>query len=272
MIYNAYADTESGAFGISIKSAGHIFAHEGREIRRPAGRDDWLIFYVAKGTERFFLDSTVDAEAGSFVIFGPHERQEHLCIDKSAEFYYAHFTAPKDTDLFGFETSRVYTAKPSATVRELFERIIDELQRKRPYYDALCACHLFHIIGRLARRIADQNNPNRRYADRIAFVVQSLNKEYDKNLSLDELAAACSMSKFHFLRIFKEIVGASPLEYRARIRIEHAKELLEDINLPIGEVSVQVGYSSAAYFCDAFKKKTGLSPSEYRKTLQNPHT
>lgn len=272
MIYNAYADTANGAFGISLNSAGHIFAHEGREIRRPAGRGDWLLFYVAKGTERFFLDSTCDAEAGSFVIFGPHERQEHLCIDKAAEFYYVHFSAPSGLDLLGLESSRVYSAKPSATVRELFEKIIDELQRKRPFYEKLCVCHLFHIIGRLARRIADQNNPNRRYADRIAFVVQGLNKEYNKNLSLDELATSCSMSKFHFLRIFKEIVGTSPLEYRTRIRIEHAKELLEDINLPIGEVGAQVGYSSAAYFCDAFKKNTGLSPSEYRKILQNPHT
>ena len=271
MIYNAYSDHTEGSFGISLKSAGHIFASEGREIRRPAGRDDWLLFYVAKGAERFFLNKEIDAGPGSFIFFRPHERQEHLCLDKTAEFYYAHFTVGDGFDFLGFESSHVYSVEPSGTVREMFEKIIDELQRKRPFYQKLCACHLFHIMGRLARRIDDQTNPNRRYADRIAFIIQHLNKEYQQNTNLLELADMCRMSKFHFLRIFKEIVGVSPLEYRNRIRIEHAKELLEDINLPIGEVGVQVGYTSSAYFCDAFKQKVGISPSAYRKRIRNPH-
>ena len=74
------------------------------------------------------------------------------------------------------------------------------------------------------------------------------------------------MSKFHFLRVFKDITGTSPLEYRNSIRLDHAKELLEDTNIPINEISREVGYSSDTYFCDVFKTKIGMSPSSYRKS------
>ena len=75
----------------------------------------------------------------------------------------------------------------------------------------------------------------------------------------------CRASRFHFLRIFKEITGCTPVEYRNRIRIAHAKEFLEDGDIPIGEVATRVGFSSAAYFCDAFKKREGISPLAYRQ-------
>ena len=92
-----------------------------------------------------------------------------------------------------------------------------------------------------------------------------MNKEYQKNYSLDEYAQMCNMSKFHFLRIFKDVTGVSPLEYRNKVRFDHAKELLQDTSIPINAISRAVGYSSDTYVCDAFKSKTGVSPSKYRK-------
>ena len=92
-----------------------------------------------------------------------------------------------------------------------------------------------------------------------------MNSDYGKPCTLDDYAATCNMSKFHFLRVFKEITGASPIEYRNRIRIEHAKELLLYTNTPVGEIAAEVGYSSDTYFCDAFKSAVGASPSAYRK-------
>lgn len=75
----------------------------------------------------------------------------------------------------------------------------------------------------------------------------------------------CNMSMFHFLRIFKDVTGASPLEYRNKIRLDHAKELLLDTNIPINEIGRSIGYSSGAYFCAVFKEKIGMNPSQYRK-------
>ena len=267
MILNAYADGEAGLFDFCVRSAGHIFAKKGRRITRPAGREDWLLFYVAKGSERFFLDGgTVDAPEGSFVIFKPFERQEHVYLgEETGEFYYIHFTAPKGAELLGLQSSVVHTAKPGTAVCELFESVIDELQKKRARYGEICAARLFELLGLLARRTAALADPKRHYSDRITDVVQLMNREYDKDHSLEDFAELCRMSRFHFLRIFKEITGCTPLEYRNRIRIAHAKEFLEDGDIPVGEVATRVGFSSAAYFCDAFKKREGISPLAYRQ-------
>ena len=96
-----------------------------------------------------------------------------------------------------------------------------------------------------------------------------MNTEYDKNESLDGYASLCNMSKFHFLRVFKDITGQSPLEYRNGIRLEHARQLLESTNASVSEISERLGYSSQNYFCDAFKRRFNMTPTQYRRTKNN---
>jgi len=266
MIFSAYQDTDNGIAGISVVSSGHIFAQKGRKIDRPTGRSDYLLFYIAKGKELFYLDREVMAEAGSFIFFRPYEKQEHIYTENdTGEFYYVHFNAPAGFDLFGFESSSVYASKPNSKVRDLFEEIISELQTKQPAYEMICAAKLFNIIALLIRKTEKESASQGRFFDKVSFIIQNMNKEYAKNYSLDDYAKMCSMSKFHFLRIFKGITGTTPLEYRNKIRLDHAKELLEDTDIPVNEISRDLGYSSDSYFCDSFKTKMGISPSQYRK-------
>ncbi len=269
MIFNAYSDQKQDLFGLSVISSGHIFAHNGRKISRPLGREDFLLFYIAKGSEHFFLDTDADANAGDFIFFRPHEKQEHICLyDGTAEFYFIHFSAAANFDLFGFESFKIYTATPCAAVCDLFEDIIDELQKKKPAYEKICIAKLINLAALLERNTTSENHPQNRYINAISYAVQTMNRSYAENRSLEDYAALCNMSKFHFLRVFKSITGISPLEYRSKIRIEHAKNFLEDSHMSVSEIAARVGFSSAAYFCDAFKRKTGLSPLQYRQKLQ----
>jgi AraC-like DNA-binding protein len=267
MLFNAYSGTDRGVLGLYVRSAGHIFAENGRRISRPAGREDWLLFYVAKGSERFFLTSEEDATEGSFILFAPGERQEHICRHpQTSEFYYIHFSAPPGFCAAELQTSRVYHATPSARVREGFEQVIFELQSKEACFAELCAAKLLELLALLARRTAKEP-PHTKEAGQIAAAVQTINREYHKSHTLEDYARLCSMSKFYFLKLFKGVTGSTPIEYRNAIRIEHAKALLQE-GLPVGEVGAQLGFSSPAYFCDAFKKRVGCSPNEYRKSLQ----
>ncbi len=266
MIFNAYADGADGWHGVALRSCGHIFAKKGRKILRPEGRSDWLLFYIAKGSEHFFLEREIDAAEGSFIFFKPFEKQHHVCLEeKTAEFYYLHFTAPSALDLLGFESATVYAAKPCPKIRELFEEILAELQTKQPCYEKLCVAKFFEIVALLSRRAANLSDPHERYAGQIAGVLQLMNREYGENRSLEEYAQLCRMSKFHFLRVFREITGYTPMEYRNKLRMEHARELLEDGDLGVSEIGARLGYASASYFCDAFKRKTGVSPTQYQQ-------
>lgn len=94
-----------------------------------------------------------------------------------------------------------------------------------------------------------------------------MNRYYNENTGLEDFAAMCNMSKYHFLRVFSQITGVTPLEYRNDIRLSHAAEMLIEERLSVEEVEATVGYSSASYFSSAFKKKFGVSPKQYQKDI-----
>ena len=271
MIYNAYSELKDPYFHLQVKSCGHIFAQTGRTISRPGGRTDWLLFYVAKGQEKFYLPHKTVAKEGSFVFFRPFERQEHCYIGtKTGEFHYVHFLAPEDFDLFGFQSSHVYHSAPHTGIINLFEDILRELQRREQGYEKIAASLFFTLLGML-RRTQDSKSPAlQKYADQVSFVIQTMTKDYASTASLEDYAAMCHMSKYHFLRTFKAITGMPPLAYRNEIRIANAKELLEHPELTVSEIGELTGFSSPGYFCDAFKEKTGVSPQQYRKSLLAP--
>lgn len=264
MIYNAYSGSEKEYHKVCIKSGGHIFSKKGRRIHRPEGREDWLLFYVASGCEEFRLKDIVLAQEGSFILYRPGEAQiHHSPGEGTAEFYYVHFNAPDGLDLMGLESSRVYPAAPTTYARDLFEEILEELQLKKPCFEAICVADLFRLLGFFARQAAATEENPVADAKRFSLVLQKMNRDFGAKTSLAEYAEMCHLSKFHFLRSFKEQTGYPPLEYRNKIRMDHAKTLLKDGNLSVGEISATLGFSSPSYFCDAFKKKFGISPKEF---------
>ncbi len=87
---------------------------------------------------------------------------------------------------------------------------------------------------------------------------------YSEKIELENLAAAAFMSRFYYIRIFKQIYGITPRQYLRDLRIHKAKELLKK-GLPVTQVCYDVGYESLPTFSTAFKRGTGHSPSEFQK-------
>lgn len=90
----------------------------------------------------------------------------------------------------------------------------------------------------------------------------------EKNLShkieLDEIAATAFMSRFHYIRIFKQVYGLTPREYLRDLRINKAKELLKQ-GSSVTQTCFDVGYESLPTFSRAFKKGAGHSPKAYQE-------
>ncbi len=82
--------------------------------------------------------------------------------------------------------------------------------------------------------------------------------------SISQSASIATLSKYHFLRTFRNITGETPLSYLQRIRVERAKWLLSKSKLSITQVAVEVGYESLPSFSTLFRTHTQLSPSEFR--------
>ena len=102
----------------------------------------------------------------------------------------------------------------------------------------------------------------------MARVIEFCDASLGENVSLDDLAALCNLSPFHFLRQFKKTTGISPYQFLSRYRIERAKQMLLNEDLSLNALSYELGYSDQAHFSRAFKQTTGISPSEYKAILK----
>lgn len=102
---------------------------------------------------------------------------------------------------------------------------------------------------------------------RIRRAIELMHAHLDRELPLEEIAAAAYLSPFHFARLFKKLTGASPHAYLATLRTTRAQTLLAETDLSISEVSARVGYSSSSHFTKAFRQATGLTPRAFRKAV-----
>lgn len=108
----------------------------------------------------------------------------------------------------------------------------------------------------------EHSQPNEAWVRRIAaFIDQRLNEP----ITLEELSAHMHGSPYHLQRTFKQMRGMTPAQYALEKRVERAKTLLSDTELPISNVAENVGMRSAAHFATVFQSKTGLSPTAYRR-------
>jgi AraC family transcriptional regulator len=86
-------------------------------------------------------------------------------------------------------------------------------------------------------------------------------------ISLSSLAQLVQLSPYHFSRAFKQSFGMPPHRYLTSQRIERAKTLLAERRLSVTEIGLDVGFSETSSFTSAFRKHTGETPTEYRRSL-----
>jgi AraC family transcriptional regulator len=113
---------------------------------------------------------------------------------------------------------------------------------------------------------ATREELRRRLGQAIDYMVSFGNSQ----ITLDELARAACLSKYHFLRSFKAFTGVTPARYLNGLRIERAQQILRrQSGVPLSEVARLVGFSEAAALSRAFQRLVGLRPGGYRTSLRD---
>lgn len=101
----------------------------------------------------------------------------------------------------------------------------------------------------------------------ITRVIEFVETNLDRDLSLVELARVASLSVFHFARRFKETMGMPPHAYVTERRLQRATELLHDPELTLANIAYACGFSNQSHFTTIFKNHTGVTPGTYRKDV-----
>lgn len=104
---------------------------------------------------------------------------------------------------------------------------------------------------------------------KIANVLKYIDNNYKQNIGLSEVAENFGMKPKNFSAFFKRHVNIGYVEYLSQLKIKEAKRLMTETDMSIGEIYEELGYLSGSTFTMTFKKYTGVSPMEYKKSLNN---
>lgn len=96
----------------------------------------------------------------------------------------------------------------------------------------------------------------------LSYIAENLGRD----LGLDELAALCGLTRFHFARAFKATFNEPPHQFILRMRLDRAKHLLATSRLPIADIATTTGFNGASQFARSFKSVTGRTPLEFRRS------
>lgn len=95
----------------------------------------------------------------------------------------------------------------------------------------------------------------------VAYMVEHLNQP----LQVSTLAAQASVSTSHFFALFKRQMGTAPIDFFIRLRMNHARELLDSTRSSVKEIAATMGYDDPFYFSRVFKSVHQVAPAEYRR-------
>ena len=101
---------------------------------------------------------------------------------------------------------------------------------------------------------------------RVQLIMQYIHENYNRNLSLDEIASHIGISKSTALNLFHRFLHTTPVNYLIGYRLQAASWLLKNTNKKVKTIAYESGFHNVDYFCRLFKKRYHLTPSEYRCT------
>lgn len=139
--------------------------------------------------------------------------------------------------------------------------------KRAPTQVRLSACVL-DALDSLKPTVKTRANP----AGQVERALNFIEFNYMRGITARDVAMQLGIDRTHFFRIFKAKTGHSPEKYIMQYRVDKAAELLEGTDYTVTEIASFVGVSDVYYFSKLFKKVTGQSPTDYRKTHQSGKT
>ena len=180
--------------------------------------------------------------------------------------YYAFFeTRPQ---LRGRYRDRSRLTLNEAQLRQAEEIIleIEQEQRKNaPGNEYFRRVAFMRLIGLVCRAFSENESRPSDELTEISRILRFFEQNYARPLRLEDLSPLCGKSVSSIVRLFREALGQSPIEYLINLRLEKGAALLRRKTMTVAAVAAAAGFNDSNYFTKMFSRKFALSPREYRK-------
>jgi AraC family transcriptional regulator len=147
--------------------------------------------------------------------------------------------------------------------------LIESTQVTNQHYLSAVGTVLCHELSQIIFGQAASQRPARGglTAWQLRVVTDYIEEHLSEDISLMTLARLVRLNPHHFCRAFKHSLGRSPCRYHSLRRIEQGKLLLAEPNVTVAEVASRLGFDDTSVLTAAFRRKTGLTPTEFRRSL-----
>ncbi len=208
---------------------------------------------------------------GSLLVIPSNSDVSYLCrAGVSAEYYLVRFggtDAPRVLSDLGISPPTVLAVSNITALTDIIVRMLSLPSRNRTYY--------YSVSGLLQLFLAELENQavitpsHSRHQVYIKAIAEQMTDRPEMNITNDEMATACGISKSHFINLFKEQHGCTPKQYRLQALIRKACTLLSTTTMNVQEVAYLLGMNDPLYFSRLFRSMLGVSPREYQRGIRS---
>lgn len=259
-----FYNKKSDKHPIMINTAGYYESSVPFETYNKIGRLDYYLIYVIEGQLDVFIDKDIyEVKRGGMILFQPNYPYKYKG-KPPAHYLYVHFTGSYADEFLkdcGFDNYPcIIENKFNVDVQNKFNLMIDTFLFAEQLSFLKCSYMLQEILVGFRQSQIDKS-----IVSPLKTSLKHIHSFYTTKIEIPLLAKMENLSNSRYIAVFKKQTGKSPNEYIIDLRMQFAKNLIENTNMSIKQISERVGYSDQYFFSRLFKKNFGVSPMGYRK-------
>lgn len=229
----------------------------------------YLIKFTSSGTgQLLYQKKDYEIHANDLFFIDCNNHQYYATISDSPwEMDWIHFYGP---NVEGFyeefikDGNHVFNAKNNR-IAKIIKQITSLLQTRNAKTEFQISLLIHELLNELIIQkynpvFEEENIPNY-----ILLLQEFLEQNYTETITLNTLEQQFNFNKYQISKDFTRYVGVPPIDYLINVRINTAKSMLRYTDKPVKEIAFEVGVDDAPYFNRLFKKKTDMTPLDYRK-------
>lgn len=236
-------------------------------IIRTEGYPYSQILYCTKGSGTLLYDGKeihVPPYTAVFMpAYYPHEYYPDEDIWDVHWVVPAGFAAEDILRHFGLSEPAVFKLGEIKALEHIFRKMHDAIRSDSVFGNYRASGYLYDFLIEFYRVIS-QKGTSGALNTALIKALDYININFSMPISMDELCAVSGVSKQYLCLLFRKALGARPMEYIARRRIQAAKELLTGSDKTVEVIALETGFCTASYFCKLFKRYEGITPTRFK--------
>ncbi len=251
----------------------------------PHSHSFYEIFFLTKGHCTMVVnDQKHQLEAGDIAIIAPNTPHltsytlgylsERICLEFSENYLKGVFDSLgkkqfEENMFFPFRTAR---GSGFNTIYRSFEMLLERGDSKNRYASLFLNAtlqQLIYLIFDCEKAHSEVETISKSFNSNIEKALEFINLHFDRKITISEIAGILHLNPTYFSKLFKDETGQNFSDYLLNLRLSHADTLLLETKKPVTEIAYSCGFGNSNYFCEAFRKKKKVSPTEFRKIKGN---